>query len=234
MLPDFICIGAQKSATTWLYAQLRQHPQVFLPAIKELNFFYRDLPQNWYERQFQGSAAGQRRGDISPNYMVLPGVPERMHALLPGARLFCILREPVARARSQYQMAVKLGNIPAGTPFMEAFRDNLQYIRERGQYVDLLRRFERFYPADSRLKVFLYDDLVDDAAGFLGAIHGYIGVDRIGTAPNHQERVDAAGAELALEAAAEQEIREYYAPHVETLERYLGRLLPAWRQAPKP
>lgn len=39
-VPDFICIGAQKSATTWLDQTLRNHgEQVWLPPIKELNFF---------------------------------------------------------------------------------------------------------------------------------------------------------------------------------------------------
>ncbi|MDG9667856.1 sulfotransferase [Hahella sp. CR1] len=37
--PDFICIGAQKAGTTWLYDQLAHHPQVWLPVIKELHYF---------------------------------------------------------------------------------------------------------------------------------------------------------------------------------------------------
>ena len=37
--PDALCIGAQKSATTWLYRNLLFHPLVWLPPIKELNFF---------------------------------------------------------------------------------------------------------------------------------------------------------------------------------------------------
>ena len=38
-LPDFLCIGAQKSGTTWLYHNLKQHPQVWLPPVKELHYF---------------------------------------------------------------------------------------------------------------------------------------------------------------------------------------------------
>ncbi len=37
--PDALCIGAQKGATTWLYKNLVYHPLVWLPPIKELNFF---------------------------------------------------------------------------------------------------------------------------------------------------------------------------------------------------
>ncbi len=37
--PHFLCIGAQKAGTTWLESRIRQHPGVWLPPIKELNFF---------------------------------------------------------------------------------------------------------------------------------------------------------------------------------------------------
>ena len=36
---DFICVGAQKSATTWLSASLDQHPDVWTPFIKEVHYF---------------------------------------------------------------------------------------------------------------------------------------------------------------------------------------------------
>lgn len=39
--PDFLCIGAQKAGTTWLYQNLRQHPQIWLPPIKEIHYFDR-------------------------------------------------------------------------------------------------------------------------------------------------------------------------------------------------
>lgn len=42
--PDFICIGAQKAGTTWLYDQLVHHPQVWLPVIKELHYFNFEKP----------------------------------------------------------------------------------------------------------------------------------------------------------------------------------------------
>ena len=38
-LPDFLGIGAQKSGTTWLHHNLSQHPEVWLPPVKELHYF---------------------------------------------------------------------------------------------------------------------------------------------------------------------------------------------------
>lgn len=37
--PDFLCIGAQKAGTTWLDANIRRHPGVWMPWIKELQYF---------------------------------------------------------------------------------------------------------------------------------------------------------------------------------------------------
>lgn len=37
--PDFLCIGMQKAATSWLHDQLRSHDQIWLPPMKELHFF---------------------------------------------------------------------------------------------------------------------------------------------------------------------------------------------------
>lgn len=37
--PDFLGIGAQKAGTTWLHMNLRRHPGVWLPPVKELQYF---------------------------------------------------------------------------------------------------------------------------------------------------------------------------------------------------
>lgn len=39
MFPHFFCIGAQKSGTTWLYHNLKDHPQIWLPPVKEIRYF---------------------------------------------------------------------------------------------------------------------------------------------------------------------------------------------------
>lgn len=39
MFPDFLCIGAQRSGTSWLYSSLSSHPAVRLPPVKEIHYF---------------------------------------------------------------------------------------------------------------------------------------------------------------------------------------------------
>jgi hypothetical protein len=36
--PDFLCVGAQKAGTSWLYRQLATHPDFWMPPVKELHY----------------------------------------------------------------------------------------------------------------------------------------------------------------------------------------------------
>ena len=71
-LPSFLCIGAQKAGTTWLHAQLRSHPNVWMPPIKELHYFdYKFVKSQKVARKFVNSQAHNRieneRKKIFPN-----------------------------------------------------------------------------------------------------------------------------------------------------------------------
>jgi len=46
--PDFLVIGAQRAGTSWLYRVLRQHPELWLPPLKELHYFDKiGKPSSW-------------------------------------------------------------------------------------------------------------------------------------------------------------------------------------------
>jgi hypothetical protein len=122
MLPSFLIIGAQRAGTTTFFNQLLRHPHICGPsgtgvawARKELHFFdeHIDRGPNWYRAFFplatNRGLARLRGGDLqageaTPYYLFDPLVPERVAAILPDARLFVLLRDPVDRAYSHYQM----------------------------------------------------------------------------------------------------------------------------------
>jgi hypothetical protein len=117
-LPTFFIIGAAKTGTTSLHYYLDQHPDIQMSVEKEPNFF--SGPENGipypagrisrldeYEALFD-SAVGVR-GEASVGYTNHPrraGVPERINELVPEAKFIYLVRDPIARAVSQYHYRV--------------------------------------------------------------------------------------------------------------------------------
>jgi hypothetical protein len=119
-LPTFFIIGAAKSGTTSLHHYLDRHPEIQMSANKEPNFFagpengvpfapgtIRDLGE--YEQLFDERVPV--RGEASTDYTTHPrrhGAPERIKASVPDAKLVYLVRDPIARTISHYQMRVAM------------------------------------------------------------------------------------------------------------------------------
>ncbi len=103
-LPDAVILGAQKCGTTSLHGYLVQHPGVIAPLRKEVHFFDLNYArgENWYRAHFGRDGEPGLNLDASPYYLFHPAVPQRMHALLPDARMVVLLRDPARRAYSHY------------------------------------------------------------------------------------------------------------------------------------
>ncbi len=113
-LPDFVIIGAKKCGTTFLYHLLTQHPHVEPAAAKELHYFNRFFGEEdteWYRHNFPVPKWKDGRktitGEATPEYLSFPPAPERMAQVVPGARLIALLRNPVDRTYSDYQMVMR-------------------------------------------------------------------------------------------------------------------------------
>jgi Sulfotransferase domain len=128
VLPSFIIIGAQRAGTTSLFDYLCRHPDVAGPTAvnediawsKELHFFDDRFPRGlgWYRGlfplAFRRRLARVRGGDFvageaTPYYLFHPAVPERVAGTLPDVRLIALLRDPIERAYSHYQLAYRKG-----------------------------------------------------------------------------------------------------------------------------
>lgn len=107
---DFLVIGAQKSGTTSIFNYLSSHPSIFMPQCKEVCFFTRDFERgvDWYfSNYFPSAPASSIKGEASPHYMYFKNVPERIASLFPDIKLIAVLRNPITRAYSHYQMTVR-------------------------------------------------------------------------------------------------------------------------------
>jgi hypothetical protein len=185
MLPNFVGVGVQRAGTTWIHRCLREHPQVCVPHVKkEVQFFnrYYDRGLPWYESQFAVRPEHVAIGEISPNYLSAPEAVPRMASIVPGARLFVVLREPVDRAYSAYHL---LSDQYRGLTFREACEHGT--LIKLGLYVEQLRRLYQHYPRE-QVRVFLYDDLRADPAAFLRELFRFLGVDETVRPPSTQRR----------------------------------------------
>lgn len=174
MKPRFLGIGAQRAATTWIYEVLRAHPQTYLPDTKEIHFFDENYSKGleWYLEHFREAKPGSFGGEITPNYLNQPDAAARIARDLPDVRLFAILREPVSRARSSYEL---LRHRFPNQTFAEACRPG-SYLVDLGLYGKHLKRFYEFFEP-SRIHIILYEDLTKDPHGALQGLYRFLGID---------------------------------------------------------
>ncbi len=180
MLPEFIIIGTMKGGTTSLHYYLSQHPEIFMSKQKELNFFIEERNWRrglkWYESHFNG--AGRMRGEASPNYTDYPrfeGVPERMHWVVPQAKLIYVLRDPIERMISHYVHVLSDG-LETRNP-QEALSDpGKNAFVARSQYYMQLTQFLEFYPK-SNILIITHEDLLLNRRETLERIFRFLEVD---------------------------------------------------------
>ncbi|HWI56250.1 MAG TPA: sulfotransferase domain-containing protein, partial [Bacillota bacterium] len=107
--PDFLILGAQKAGTSSLEFFLSQHPQIKCARTKEVGFFSRDqLFQSgpgWYARQFpRRNWPGTLLFEATPEYLYYPFAAERIREFDPRMKCLILLRNPVNRAFSAWNM----------------------------------------------------------------------------------------------------------------------------------
>ncbi|WP_293352561.1 MULTISPECIES: sulfotransferase [unclassified Microcoleus] len=111
--PDFIIIGSPRCGTTSLYKYITSHPHILPAANKEICFFSEHFNKGlaWYQAHFPPPIDAHHflTGEATPTYLTHPLAASRLHGCLPKVKLIVILRNPVDRALSHYQMLVRRG-----------------------------------------------------------------------------------------------------------------------------
>jgi hypothetical protein len=198
-LPNFIVVGAAKAGTTALYHYLAEHPQVFMSAVKETNFFAYGLDSagrpicggpdttrfgvrslGEYERLFADAGDAIAVGEASPIYLECPPAAARIRDLLPAARIICSIRHPVDRAYSDYQMYLRHEGRrfdPARDldPAADWARPDSHWMLI-GHYHEQLARYFDLFPREQIL-VCLFDDLKRSPRMVLEEVYRFLGVD---------------------------------------------------------
>jgi hypothetical protein len=226
-LPDFVIIGAQKGGTSFLYYLLTRHPLVEPAARKELHFF--DQPEHfdkgaeWYRRCFPrvGSKDGQRSitGEATPYYLFDPPVAERMAKIVPKTQLIALLRNPIDRAYSHYQMQVKRGTEPRS--FEEAIEQQHSSYVSRGIYVDQLLRWFEFFSKEQML-ILKSEDFFERPVETLKVVLTFLDLpDWQPEASELQQRRHTGTYSQKMDPATRRRLEAYFEPYNQRLYEYL-------------
>ncbi len=205
-MPDFFIVGHHKSGTTAMYQMLRRHPQIFMPDMKEPEFFREDRlgrrdaparpsarrptymetrPQTYaeYLALFEPAGPDQRVGEASPSYLFSPASARLIAEVQPAARIIAILREPASFLYSLH---------------LQMVRDRVQREHDLGRaiagegvarkggraleytsrvrYVEQLRRYHDAF-ARKQILVLIYDDFRADNQATVRTALSFLGVD---------------------------------------------------------
>ena len=150
--PHFLIIGVNRCGTTAFYDLICQHSKVKRATHKELGYFTfnHSNGMGWYLKQFPICQQGEITGEATPDYFWKDEqTPKEVKDSFPSIKLILLLRNPVARSYSNYQLSIR--NRPSNdkTSFIEGFRAGKH--KKPSLYSEYLKRWLIYFPLEEIL-----------------------------------------------------------------------------------
>ncbi len=248
--PDFLVIGANKCGTTTLYNYLIEHPNIKSASKKEIHFF--DNPGNfskgvgWYRAQFPIKSLVSPKtesfitGEATPAYLFHPIAPQRVAKYLPDTKIIVMLRNPVDRAYSHYQMTCRNGNelltfsdaiskeseridwilkkMEQEANFYDVDYARYSYL-SRGIYVDQLQRWTELFD-QKQILVLKSEDFFSKPQAALEKTINFLGLSQWQPAQSKISHVG--GYQTKMNPEIKHQLYDFFAPHNQRLYEFLG------------
>lgn len=191
--PDFFIVGAGKAGTTALYHYLSQHPDVFMPTIKEPHYFCSDYhlqhpgtvfsrftDEATYLTLFSDAGSKKRAGEASPTYLSSQVAAQNIYQFNPDAQIIMMLRSPIDTMYSAYHQ-FRFGQVEPLPTFEAAIAaqedrragrqlpKNLRVSPAMLLYVDMvsytaqIKRYFEYFPRE-QVHIIIFDDFKSDSA----------------------------------------------------------------------
>lgn len=144
--PTFMLLGAQKTGTTALHDYIEQHPDVLSPKKKELHFFdscvnknIKDYHLNFPFKKFTRKTTFES----TPRYLYFPDTAKKLNTYNPKLKFIVVLRDPVERAYSAWNMYKQM----AIQPWLKTFfkENEKECPKEKLSTYFIERDFPNFY-----------------------------------------------------------------------------------------
>lgn len=190
-MPNLFVIGASKAGSSALHAYLAPHPDIAMSSEKEPCFFVdqNELEAAWpimarracshdrdaYLALWEGGEGARYRGEGSVYYSQAPhrsGVPARVAAACPDARIVYSVREPVGRAVGHYWQRAKEFQEPL--PLSRAVRENAIY-RDTSDYALQMGAWLEHFPREA-IHVVVAEELRARRREVLGGVFDWLGL----------------------------------------------------------
>lgn len=198
ILPNFLTIGAQKAGTTWIHRMLSQHPDIYMPKVKELHFFSHkskiiEKGKEGYSKEYFSEYNGEKAiGEATPGYFwnsdVYPEwcnkprdhnneIPKTVHDFLGSkVKLILTLRDPVDRAISAYfHHLLRMNRL---TPDQNIIKAGHKFgIVHMGFYYEHLKKWLEYYDLDSFCILIYENDISKKRKEALEKIYRFLEVE---------------------------------------------------------
>jgi hypothetical protein len=249
-LPDVVIGGAPRCGTTFVAELLTKHPGAYVarPIIPEPKTCLRPHPRGdagyaeAYAGLFADAPEGSVRVEKTSNYFENDAARERLARILPAAKFVFMLREPVARAYSNWKWSTqnKLETLSfAEAVALEGRRPNpLGPEREaarpfdymlRGRYASFAAAWYARFGRD-RIRFFLFEEATRDPANFVRVLQQWMGLALLPWSALQTARVNATEADPSgLDPKLAARLRAEIQPEVDDFSALTGHDLSAWR-----
>ena len=248
MKPNFICIGVQKGGTTSLREYLNKHPEIYM-ASGEKHFFDRKLSDGElsdkcikkYEESFETNK--KIVGEKTPSYNYLRYAVDRIYDYDKNMKLIILLREPISRAFSQYNMVLNkqkktLNDRTDEQIFNEVIsEENIKlneltsngargYFIIRGFYDEILEYILSKFPRDN-LYIGISEEINQNKVKYYNEIYKFLGATKLKKI-NYKLNMNVRKYTKRIPKKLEKYLYNIYKPHNEKLYKILGRKIDLW------
>ncbi len=179
----FVC--GQKTASTWMWQCLQEHPDAFTTKLDRINFFSLNYFRgfDWYHDRFKEAKEEIVLCDFTPASYRNPKSAQRIFQYNPAAKIIINLRNPFDRTSSHYGHHRKNGRkilVDINTTFDMGGgvgREDLFYLWiEPSIYFAKIKQYFDVFPRN-QIKVNIYEDIKKDATAFLKSNFKFLGID---------------------------------------------------------
>lgn len=203
MIVDFFVVGAARSGTTSIYNYLSLHPKIYLPNVKECNFFsdvesmdyeaYEPIDldkqyhmkiiksQEVYDTLYENAPEDALKGEVSPSYLWDKNTAEKIYQHNPNAKIIISLRNPIKRAFSHYLMHFNTGYEKQKTfekaidaRKVEIWGGGNMYL-EMGLYFEQVSNYLKYFGKEN-VKILIYEDWILDTENYVNDIYKFLNI----------------------------------------------------------